>query len=139
MRKHLPNVDLRFERLAVTEFLIQLLGLPTKPRKATDRRRPDITETVEAEAIPAYMAPWDGSDRHRGPYSRLDDWNNINEIDRHEQAGLKRLGEPYRQAGHLDLPSDSRKGFYCYRNNKGARRRNLKSLSGLAQPSRNVT
>ena len=27
--------------------------LPTKPRKATDRRRLDIAETVEAEAIPA--------------------------------------------------------------------------------------
>ena len=28
-------------------------ALPTKPRKSSERRRPDLLETVEAEAMPA--------------------------------------------------------------------------------------
>ena len=31
------------------------MDLPTKPRKTTDRRALHITETVEAEAMPAYL------------------------------------------------------------------------------------
>ena len=58
LRSHLAT-PLAFNRLAVNELQIAELDLPTKPRKrdktgeATDRRRLDIAETVEAEAIPA--------------------------------------------------------------------------------------
>ncbi|MCY4550602.1 MAG: hypothetical protein OXC28_19740 [Defluviicoccus sp.] len=52
LRKHL-DTPLVFRRLAINEEQIDLYDLPTKPRKATDRRRLDIHETVEAEAMPA--------------------------------------------------------------------------------------
>ena len=52
LRSHLET-PLSFHRLAVNEMQIVELDLPTKPRKATDQRRLDIAETVEAEAIPA--------------------------------------------------------------------------------------
>ena len=54
LRSHLAT-PLEFDRLAVNEAQIDQLDLPTKPRKATDRRRLDIAETVEAEAIPAAL------------------------------------------------------------------------------------
>ena len=44
-----------FNRIAITEQQIRDLYLPTKPRKETDRRRLDICETVEAEAMPAHF------------------------------------------------------------------------------------
>ncbi len=47
------GVDLRFHRLAITPDQISRYQLPTKPRKATDRRAQHILETVEAEAMPA--------------------------------------------------------------------------------------
>ena len=53
LRKHLPNIDLKFERLAVNPDQIIDMALPTKPRKAGERRALHIQETVEAEAIPA--------------------------------------------------------------------------------------
>ena len=43
--------NVAFTRLAVTPDQISEMGLPTSPAKATDRRRTDITETVQAEAI----------------------------------------------------------------------------------------
>jgi len=56
LRKHLNSaVDMTFHRLAITEKQIELYDLPTKPRKETDRRALHITETVEAEAMPAGM------------------------------------------------------------------------------------
>ena len=51
-RAHL-RTPLEFRRLAINESQILSFDLPTKPRKSTDRRRPDIVETVEAEAMPA--------------------------------------------------------------------------------------
>ena len=42
-----------FHRLAINEEQIARYGLPTKPRKETETRRPDILATVEAEAMPA--------------------------------------------------------------------------------------
>ena len=44
---------LEFRRLAITPAQIVAYGLPTKPRKASERRRPEVTATVEAEAMPA--------------------------------------------------------------------------------------
>ena len=52
LKKHL-NKHLAFWRLAVNEEQIDQYQLPTKPRKVTDRRRLDIQQTVEAEAMPA--------------------------------------------------------------------------------------
>lgn len=54
LRAHLdPDINLDFQRLAITEEQIAEFGLPTKPRKLTDRRATHIRETVEAEAMPA--------------------------------------------------------------------------------------
>lgn len=56
LREHLlPDArkKLQFERLGISPWHIHTYDLPTKPRKASDRRRPDIKETVEAEALPA--------------------------------------------------------------------------------------
>jgi hypothetical protein len=53
LRGHLPGIALEFKRIAITEQQIELLQLPTKPRKAGDRRALHITGTVEAEAMPA--------------------------------------------------------------------------------------
>ena len=44
---------LEFRRIAVNEDQVSEYDLPTKPRKAGEVRRQDITETVEAEAMPA--------------------------------------------------------------------------------------
>ena len=54
LRQHLdPEVDLRFERIGITEQQVIDYDLPTKPRKAGERRAPHIERTVEAEALPA--------------------------------------------------------------------------------------
>lgn len=52
LREHIdPHIDLNFYRLAITPDQIIEYDLPTKPRKAGERRRPDIKETVEGEAM----------------------------------------------------------------------------------------
>jgi hypothetical protein len=54
MRRHLrPDITLIFHRLAINENQIETFDLPTKPRKAGDRRSLHIAATVEAEAMPA--------------------------------------------------------------------------------------
>ena len=54
LRMHLgEDYPLHFERIAINPDQIDRYNLPTKPRKASDRRRLDIRETVEAEAMPA--------------------------------------------------------------------------------------
>jgi hypothetical protein len=54
LRRHLkPGVDLKFERIAITPEQIAEYDLPTKPRKAGERRARHIEHTVEAEAMPA--------------------------------------------------------------------------------------
>ena len=53
LREHLPEQDVELRRLAITAEQIEQYNLPTKPRKAGDRRRLDIASTVEAEALPA--------------------------------------------------------------------------------------
>lgn len=56
LRAHLdPGISLYFIRLGITEKQIQEYDLPTKPRKAGDRRSLHIQETVEAEALPAHI------------------------------------------------------------------------------------
>ena len=51
LRYHLPDHDIEEHRIAVTEE--QAAALPCKPRKASEKRNPEIKMTVEAEAIPA--------------------------------------------------------------------------------------
>ena len=53
MRCHLGGLEVELRRIAVTAAQVAAYQLPTKPRKAGERRRPDILETVEAEALPA--------------------------------------------------------------------------------------
>lgn len=54
IRKHLdPDVALTFHRIAINPEQIAEYDLPTKPRKRNDRRARHVTETVEAEAMPA--------------------------------------------------------------------------------------
>jgi hypothetical protein len=56
LRTHLhPDVDLSFHRLAITESQIEQYDLPTKPRKAGDKRARHVKATVEAEAMPAHI------------------------------------------------------------------------------------
>ena len=52
LRKHLTT-PLEIERLAINKDQIETYNLPTKPRRGGDRRRLDVVETVEAEAMPA--------------------------------------------------------------------------------------
>jgi hypothetical protein len=54
LRQHLNSgIDLDFVRVGITPEQIREYDLPTKPRKATDKRSLEITRTVEAEAMPA--------------------------------------------------------------------------------------
>ena len=46
------DVPVAFERIAINEEQIEEYSLPTKPRKASELRRSDIQDTVEAEAMP---------------------------------------------------------------------------------------
>ena len=52
LRRHL-STPLTVRRLAINREQIAAYDLPTKPRNPNERRRPDIAETVEAEAMPA--------------------------------------------------------------------------------------
>ena len=53
LQGHLGEDRVTLDRVAITAEQIQQFDLPAKPRKATERRRPDVAETVEAEAMPA--------------------------------------------------------------------------------------
>lgn len=54
LRAHLgADVMLTFERIGITEDQIREYDLPAKPRKKGDKRALHVTETVEAEAMPA--------------------------------------------------------------------------------------
>jgi hypothetical protein len=54
LREHLDfDIELDFQRIAITESQIQQYDLPTKPRKAGDKRSLHVEATVEAEAMPA--------------------------------------------------------------------------------------
>jgi hypothetical protein len=54
LRQHLdPDVELTFHRIGITKEQIEEYDLPTRPRKKSERRLPDLLHTVEAEAMPA--------------------------------------------------------------------------------------
>jgi hypothetical protein len=53
LRGFAPDVDLTFERVAVTPEQIEVLDLPTRPTKASDTRSKNFEgESVEVDAIP---------------------------------------------------------------------------------------
>lgn len=53
IREFAPGAEVHFERVAVTEHQIELMGLPTRPTKKTDSRAKDFKgESVEVDAIP---------------------------------------------------------------------------------------
>lgn len=52
LREHL-TVPLEIRRLAVTQAQVEAYDLPAKARKPSEKRRPEILSTVEAEALPA--------------------------------------------------------------------------------------
>lgn len=53
LREFAPNIDLHFERIAVTAYQIEALHLPTRPTKKTDTRTRNFEgdESVELDAI----------------------------------------------------------------------------------------
>lgn len=54
MRLHLkPGIELDFRRIGINEEQVHRYGLPTKPRKGSDKRSQQVEFTVEAEAMPA--------------------------------------------------------------------------------------
>ena len=54
LREHLrDDIDLRFERIGINSDQIETFDLPTKPRKASDKRSLQIDYSVEAESMPA--------------------------------------------------------------------------------------
>jgi hypothetical protein len=56
LRRHLdPDIRLKFARIGITKEQITEYDLPTKPRKEGDNRALHVTETVEAEAMPAHV------------------------------------------------------------------------------------
>lgn len=56
LRQHLnPCVEMHFERIGITRKQIEHYNLPTKARKAGDKRSPEVEFTVEAEAMPAKL------------------------------------------------------------------------------------
>ena len=52
MRKHL-TVELDFRRLAITPEQVSTYDLPSRPRKASEKRSPDLQLAVEAESLQA--------------------------------------------------------------------------------------
>lgn len=56
LRKHLnPGIEMHFHRIGITPEQISEYDLPSKPRKKSEKRIPDIKMTVEAEAMPASL------------------------------------------------------------------------------------
>lgn len=56
LRAHLDSeIDLRFERIGITDDQIDRYDLPRKPRKTSDRRALYVKDSVEAEAMPAHI------------------------------------------------------------------------------------
>ena len=54
LRLHLrDDIGLDFRRIGINEAQVREYGLPTKPRKETDKRSQQVAYSVEAEAMPA--------------------------------------------------------------------------------------
>ena len=100
LMEHLSFIQecISFNRIAITEQQIRDLNLPTKPRKETDRRRLDIRETVEAEAMPAHYLRKLLRDKIEAllPHGEL---KVIQAAEQSEQEGLLMLGNRISQDG----------------------------------------
>ena len=93
LREHLPDgFPLEFQRIAVNEDQVIEYDLPTKPRKASDGRRLDITETVEAEAMPAATLRELLRSSIEGllPDGAVED---MDQTDEEEREGIERMAE----------------------------------------------
>ena len=93
LREHLPDgFPLEFQRIAVNEDQVAEYDLPTKPRKASDARRLDITETVEAEAMPAATLRELLRSSIEGllPERAVED---MDQTDEEEREGIERMAE----------------------------------------------
>jgi len=70
LRKHLhPSIELRFVRIGINDDQIAVLDLPTKPRKATDRRSRAVTHSRVHVASPASTG-YAGCERNKRVRSR---------------------------------------------------------------------
>ena len=99
LREHLPDgFPMEFNRIAVNKDQVVEYDLPTKPRKASDARRLDITETVEAEAMPAATLRELLRSSVEGllPDGAVED---MDEADEEERGGLERMAELLDQHG----------------------------------------
>ena len=101
LTKHL-KVSLEFVRLAINKDQIGAYDLPTKPRKPTEVRRPDVRETVEAEAMPAAILRGLVSDAVEShlPAGILD---RLKVVEEDERAGLRLLADHLTESGLDDV------------------------------------
>ena len=97
LRSHLQT-PLELWRLAVNEDQIALFDLPTKPRKAGDRRRLDIQVTVEAEALPAAEMRWLVRQAVES-YLPMRALEVVKAAEESERKGLRMLGERLAERG----------------------------------------
>jgi hypothetical protein len=93
IREFAPDVDLTFERLAVTEWQIEGYRLQTRPTKETDSRRKNFAgESVEVDAIPPQILRQlveDSITEHvdKGQYEAL------KRVEQAERQTLARMGD----------------------------------------------
>ena len=103
LREHVyEDLEINFHRVAINPDQIREYDLPSKPRNARDRRRLDIQETVEAEAMPAATLRAILRDRIED-YLPEDALEVAKEVERHEQEGLEMLGELVSERGLGDI------------------------------------
>ena len=97
LRRHL-NMHLQVQRLAINPWQIKVYQLPTKPRKESEKRRPDVLETVEAEAMPAKDMRGIVREAVEGflPPGALDA---VRAAEASEREGLRRLGQKVSELG----------------------------------------
>ena len=100
LRGHLDDdVELNFHRVAITPEQVHEFDLPTKPRKAGDKRAAHIERTVESEAMPANLLRGllrDAVESFLPP----DALEVVKVAEQSEREGLYRLGEALR---HYDI------------------------------------
>ena len=101
LRSHLET-PLEFKRLAILPEQIERFDLPTKPRKAGERRRRDVEATVEAEALPAVTMRRLVRDAIES-YLPAGALERARVAEQSERAGLRRLGHKIEEwGGDLD-------------------------------------
>ena len=99
LRTHLDDdIEMDFVRVGINREQIAIYDLPEKPRKATDRRSPEVEVTVEAEAMPAHIL----RDLLRSVIEQLlprDALRIARIAEESERAGLEILSQAYRERG----------------------------------------